>query len=317
MAAPKPRPRPYEIVIPVFDDEENLVNLLDSLADVGVSPCDVIVSMSGPKGNIDKLKASYGFRLLYSENRQGPSATRNKGAGETTADYIMFLDSDVLVSKQWKVALDEITEEKSVLLAGDTVHVSATPNWLERFWFSQMERGERKYINSANVLVRQDLFQDLGGFNEKLDSGEDYDFSIRSAAYGAPPVFDKRLKVFHEGYPKSVMEFLKRERWHASGDLGSIKAFMASRVMLAATLYVLISLTVLATLITANWSVFLPAALAFLFFPLGLTLYKLGWDGKSTVLSYLIMNFYLAGRGSALIGLLSRPLARAFNLSRI
>lgn len=313
---PKPKPKPYEVVIPLFNDEENLENLLNSLMDVGVSPSDVIVSMSGPRGNIGNLKKQYGFRLIYSDQRQNPAITRNKGAKQVEAVYIVFLDSDVVVTEDWKNALDDISMSNSLSLTGDTVHVSATPNWLELFWFARIERGNRRYINGANTVVDKDLFQALGGFDESLDSGEDFDFSIRAARSGAPPILDDRLKVFHEGYPKSISEFIKRERWHASGDLGTLEVFLKSNVMMATSIYMVLAILVLVSLTTAAWSIFFFSIVSLLLLSLALTIYKLGWGGRTTFISAVVMNFYLIGRGLALIKALSRPITGLFNRER-
>lgn len=309
--------KPYEIVVPLFNDEAHFVNFLNSLVEVGVSLSDVIVSQSGPRGSIDELEKKYGFRLIYSDQRQNPSVTRNKGAREAEAHYIVFLDSDVLVTQEWKNALDDISSSKSYLLIGDTVHVSKTPNWLELFWFDRIDRGKRQYINGANIVVKNDIFQALGGFDESLDSGEDYDFSIRATSSGTPPILDNRLKVFHEGYPKSLKEFIKRERWHASGDLGSLEVFFKSNVMMAASLYTLLVILAVISLVATSWPMFFLSILSLLLLSLVLTIYKLGWAGKTTMISAVVMNLYLIGRGSALISAVSRPVLGLFNRDRI
>jgi glycosyltransferase involved in cell wall biosynthesis len=311
-----PKPTPYKIVVPLFDDEDNLINLLNSLVDNGICPSIVIVSMSGPRGNIDGLVEKYGFHLVYSVQRQNPSITRNRGADEVDASYIVFLDSDVLVTKMWKDALDEITSSGALLLTGDTVHVSATPNWLELYWFDRIERGNRKYLNGANIVVDKGLFEKLKGFDESLNSGEDYDFSIRAANFGAPPVLNARFKVFHEGYPKSIKEFVKRERWHASGDLGSLKAFLKSNVIMVSSLYMVLVTLTLFSLVATSWPIFSFSVFCLLLMSLALTIYKVGWRGKTTLISAVVMNLYLMGRGSALIEKLSRPIINLFNRNR-
>jgi len=308
-----PKPKPYKIVVPLFDDEDNLLNLLKSLVEVGISASDIIISMSGSRGNIDELSKIYGFRFIHSDQRLNPSTTRNRGASEVKADYIVFLDSDVLVTQEWKNALDDISSSKSSLLIGDTVHVSATPNWLELFWFARIKRGNRTYINGANIIVRKDYFQALGGFDESLDSGEDYDFSIRASNYGVPPILDKRLKVFHEGYPKSAIEFINRERWHASGDLGNLEVFFKSHVMMAVSLYMFLVILAILSLILVSWPIFLLSIGSLILLSVVLTIYKLGWYGKTTPISAVIMNLYLIGRGTALIEVLSRPIIVLLN----
>lgn len=308
--------KPYEIVIPLFNDELNFVNLLDSLVRFGISPSDVIVSQSGMRGNIDELEKEYRFRLIYSGQLQNPAVTRNRGAGQVKADYIVFLDSDVLITEEWAFALDDITCSGTPLLTGDTVHISATPDWLELFWFDRIERENRKYLNGANIVIQRELFERLGGFDELLDSGEDYDLSMRATELVSPPVLNDRFKVFHEGYPKSIKAFIKRERWHASGDVRSLKAFFKSNVMLAVALYVLLAFSTLFSLFTASWQLFSFSISFFLLFPLALTIYKIRWRGKSTFVSVVVMNLYLAGRGWALVESLLRPIDKLFSPSR-
>jgi len=306
-------PKPYEIVIPLFDDEKNFIKLMDSLIGVGISPSIVIVSMSGPVGNIDGLRSIYGFRLVHSDRKLSPSVTRNKGAEYSQADYIVFLDSDVVVTTEWKSALDEISSKKVTLFTGDTVHVSNTPNWIELFWFARIRGLSRRYINGANIVVQRELFETLGGFDETLDSGEDYDLSVRATDFGARPILNEQLKVFHEGYPKTIKEFVKREFWHASGDLVSLGAFFKSNVMLAASLYFLIMFLAIISLIIGSLSGFLLFFAFDLIILISLTIYKLGWNGKETLISMIIMKFYLMGRGAALMKTLSRPLTSLLN----
>lgn len=309
--------KPYEIVIPLYDDEANLVNLLKSLAGVGVCSDDIVVSMSGPRGNITELQEKYRFRLIYSEQQQNPSITRNRGAQEVEADYIAFLDSDVLVTPEWKVALDEISANKTTSFTGDTVSISATPSWIERFWFARMRRTDRQYINGANIVVSKELFQSLEGFDETLESGEDTDFSIRAESFGVPPILDNRLKVFHEGYPSTIIDFLNRERWHASGDLKNMAVFFKSKVMIAASIYLLIIIILAMSLASSQWLIFSILVASLLILTLVLVIYKMGWYGTSTLISVVIMNLYLVGRAAALIGVLSRPLIGLVNRNKL
>ena len=42
----------------------------------------------------------------------------------------------------------------------------------------------------------------------------------------------------HEGYPKSLVEFAKREFWHGKGDATSIKPLFQSKVAMVALIFV-------------------------------------------------------------------------------
>ena len=303
-----PKRKSYEIVVPLFDDEDNLVNLLNSLIDVGVSVSDIIISMSGPRGNIDKLAKKYDFRLVYSGRKLTPSEARNIGAIEAKAEYIVFLDSDILVTKVWKEALDEITGAHKIRLVGETYDVSSSPHWVEKNWFVHIRKLERTYLNGGNIIVECETFNSLNGFDESLETGEDFDFCIRARIKDVMLHFDERLIVHHEGNPKSISQFIKRERWHAKGDLGSLSAFLKSKVMIASAVYIMIIFLAIIFLVFGAYKltvlfILLSLGLAFI-----LTIYKLKGTGANILKSTVIMNFYLLGRGIALIeSLLPRP----------
>ncbi len=312
-----PKPRLYEIVVPLFNDEENLVNLLNSLIEVGITTTDIIVSMSGPKGNIDELARSYKFRLVYSGTKRTPSSARNAGAEQANADYLVFLDSDVRVTRIWKDALDDITSSKVVSLTGETYDVSSSPNWIELNWFSEIRKRERTYLNGGNIVVKSEIFEALNGFDEGLASGEDYDFSMRAEDLKIGPSFDARLMVHHEGNPKSIWEFFKREKWHAQGDLVSIRHLLKSKPMIISLFYSVLFLVALVFLISGQFLISVLCLVLMSLLCIILTAYKLSWQGIKTIKASAIMNFYLLGRGWALIELLSKATRNLFYRNKI
>jgi glycosyltransferase involved in cell wall biosynthesis len=292
--------KPYEIVVPLFNDEDNLVNLLDSLIGVGISPSDVLVSMSGPRGHVDELVGKYGFRLIYSARKLTPSVARNLGARQSHGDYIVFLDSDILVTPQWKQALDDITHDHKTRLVGETYEISQSPHWIEKNWFSYIRKRERTYLNGGNIIVAAEMFESLDGFDEALETGEDLDLCTRARKKGVIPEFNEQLVVHHEGNPKSIIQFIKREKWHAKGDLGSVSAFFESPVMLAAALYGLILVFAVLVVVFGAFEWALGSILLLLTLPFLLTVYKLKGTGANLFKSSIIMHFYLLGRGFAL-----------------
>lgn len=302
-----PKPTPYKIVVPLFDDEDNLVNLLNSLIDVGVDTSDIIISMSGPRGNIVELAKKYDFHMVYSNRKLTPSEARNIGAKEANAEYFVFLDSDIFVTKIWKEALDETTVSHNIKLVGETYDISRSPHWIEKNWFEHIRKLKRTYLNGGNIIVKSEAFYSLKGFDENLETGEDFDFCVRAKIKGITPSFDERLLVHHEGNPKSISQFIKREMWHAKGDLSSFSAFFKSNVMIASAIYILIIFLAIILLAFGIYKLTILFILISLGLAFVLTLYKLKGTGANFLKSTVIMNFYLLGRGVALTeSLLSR-----------
>jgi GT2 family glycosyltransferase len=62
--------------------------------------------------------------------------------------------------------------------------------------------------------VRREVFQSLGGFDERLTDAEDHDFGYRALKAGIAVVFDKSNKAFHYD-PITCTSYIKRLRAYA------------------------------------------------------------------------------------------------------
>jgi GT2 family glycosyltransferase len=99
-----------------------------------------------------------------------------------------------------------------------------------------------KYINSGHLITTPELFNSIGGFDESLDSGEDYAFGVAAAAAGAEITNNPSLLVVHEGYPKNLQQFIRREIWHGVGECRTLEKLRTSNVAIAAILFMMLHL---------------------------------------------------------------------------
>lgn len=94
-------------------------------------------------------------------------------------------------------------------------------------------------------------FGQLGGFNENLKTGEDPELCMRARAAGFRIINNPELKVHHEGYPKTVRAFFKRERWHGAGGVSSLKDLLTSKPILSGVvLLITFFISIAATFVT-------------------------------------------------------------------
>lgn len=123
--------------------------------------------------------------------------------------------------------------EQPRTLTGDQYQLSQAPSWIERRWFGPLRRQPKAYINGGNIVTTRQLFDAIGGFDEQLETGEDVDFCMRAVRDGgARLIQDQQFAVHHEGFPRTVATFVRRERWHGLGDLGSWGSLVRSKVAL-------------------------------------------------------------------------------------
>lgn len=93
------------IIIPVYNSEKFLKGCLDSVLCQIYSNIEVLLIDDGSKDNSLEICNSYAqkdnrVKVFHQEN-SGAAAARNKGLANVSGEYIMFCDSDDVVSKNW------------------------------------------------------------------------------------------------------------------------------------------------------------------------------------------------------------------------
>lgn len=225
-------------IIPARNEERVLSGCIHSIKAYapGILSYEIIVVDHESRDKTSQIAMTMGAKTLLQEGGT-IAAARNRGALESSGRVLIFIDADVLLTPAWGErigsALSMVLSDPMVVL-GSWYGVSLNPSWIERYWFQALEKTPHSHVNSGHMIVERTLFQKLGGFDESLETGEDYDFSQRAIRLGAHICNDQALSVIHEGYPKTLFNFLRRELWHGRGDWNSCGSVIKSRVLLLA-----------------------------------------------------------------------------------
>src|SRR5690606_8672003 len=89
----------------------------------------------------------------------------------------------------------------------------------------------------------------LGGFNEQLKTGEDFDFCARAKFKGVECEMDSGFRAIHLGYPGSIPKFFRRELWHGEGDFKNLNTFLNSKIAMISIVYLLSVLSIVMMLV--------------------------------------------------------------------
>lgn len=189
----------FSVVIPVYNRPQEVSELLESLLHQKYVDFEVIVVEDGSSISSKAVVDSFAGRLdihYYEKPNSGPGQSRNYGAAHSKGDYLIVLDSDVIVPPGYFEAIcKELRTHKADLFGGpDRADESFTPmqkaiNYSMTSFFTTggIRGGNKKmdkfYPRSFNMGVRRDVYDALGGFS-KMRFGEDVDFSIRAFQNG-------------------------------------------------------------------------------------------------------------------------------------
>ena len=184
----------YSIIIPVFNRPDEVDELLQSLVGQTLKDFEVVIVEDGSekpcKDVCDKYVGKIDVKYFMKKN-SGPGQSRNYGAERANGEYLIVLDSDVVLPEGYLKAVDdELNREPSDAFGGpDCAHDSFTETQkaisysMTSFFTTGGIRGGKKkldkfYPRSFNMGIRRDVYKRLGGFS-KMRFGEDIDFSIR------------------------------------------------------------------------------------------------------------------------------------------
>lgn len=184
----------YSFIIPVFNRPDEVNELLDSLTRQTHRDFEVIIVEDGSDRPCKEVCDQYIGRLdlkYFMKENSGPGQSRNYGVEHAQGDYVIILDSDVVVPEGYLLAIDaELASNPCDAFGGpDRAHDSFTPTQkaisysMTSFYTTGGIRGGKKkldkfYPRSFNMGIRREVYQQLGGFSA-MRFGEDIDFSIR------------------------------------------------------------------------------------------------------------------------------------------
>ena len=160
-----------------------------------------------------------GVIVVEDRERRGPAAARNRGWRQASAEWIVFLDDDVLPPPGWRARL-----EADLAAAGDAagsqgrivVPVPERPTDWER----NVAGLERARWATADMAYRRDVLTAVGGFDERFPRAyrEDADLGLRVTAAGHRIVRGER-HVLHPVGPAPAWISLAKQAGNADDVL--------------------------------------------------------------------------------------------------
>jgi len=182
------------IVIPTYNRERLIGATLDSVMAQTFQDFEVVVVDDGSTDGTAELVRAYGARVryLYQPN-QGQGAARNTGLRAARGELVAFLDSDDLWEPN-KLALQlaALADRPDCPWIYTDAFVFDGATGRRQFLFSRQCRPHEgmvadrllrmNFIASPTPVIRREVFDRVGMFNELTPQVEDWDMWLRIAA---------------------------------------------------------------------------------------------------------------------------------------
>lgn len=221
------------VIIPVYNRRAWITEAVDSVLCQDYAPSEVIVVDDGSTDGTGEIPSAYGERIrLISRPNEGVSAARNRGVKAARGNLIAFLDSD----DYWLSG--KLAAQAEFFRSNPDIRICQTEEiWVRKGKRVNPGRRHRKsggmifekslelcMISPSAVMMKKDLFEEHGGFDENLPACEDYDLWLRITCTEPVGLINTPLIVKRGGHPDQLSAAPALDRFR----IKSILRIMAS-----------------------------------------------------------------------------------------
>ncbi|PXW13716.1 cellulose synthase/poly-beta-1,6-N-acetylglucosamine synthase-like glycosyltransferase [Chryseobacterium sp. CBTAP 102] len=201
------------IVVAIYNRKDELFELLTSLTQQTDKEFEMIIVDDGSLIDLKPVIKNFDGILdikYFRKDNSGPGLTRNYGAARATNEWLVFVDSDVIVEKDYieHIKKDILAIPCDAFGGADKAHKGF--NLMQKAISYSMTsvfttggiRGSKKAVSkfqprSFNMGVKKTVFEKVGGFSE-MRIGEDPDLSMTLWENGFTTAFFDDIAVYHK-----------------------------------------------------------------------------------------------------------------------
>ncbi len=212
------------IIIPALNEEKMIGRCLESLTKLVFARdrFEVLVIDNGSRDRTLAIADSFKDRLnlkVLQEAGVRISALRNLGARAATGDILAFLDADCLAPADWLDQMLVLAPANGAGVLGAHYLLPEDSSWVGRTWHRYQEApksGEVSHVPAGDLIMRREDFLKLGGFDETIQTNEDYELCERARKAGMDVRAFPRIGVIHLGTAQSLRVFFRKQAWHGT-----------------------------------------------------------------------------------------------------
>ena len=210
-------------IIPTFNRGYCLAESIQSVLDQNFSDFELIVVDDGSTDNTAEVIEQFsGIHKIRIKKNRGVSFARNLAVKQARGEWIAFLDSDDLWER------DKLAIQMNWVECNPDYHAVYTDEiWIRNGVRVNAMKKHRKYsgdifrhclplciVSPSSVLLRNELLNKFGGFDESMPVCEDYDLWLRISMSFPFHFIEEKLIVKRGGHEDQLSrKFWGMDRW--------------------------------------------------------------------------------------------------------
>lgn len=203
------------VILPTLNEADTIASTLHSLDSVAS-----ISVVDGGSTDETLARASSGGATLIRCEEPGRARQMNRGAAETDGELLLFLHADTRIPREALDRMQQVMSEKPSLIGGGFLRrFESNSAFLQvTCWLADWRsRCFGVFLGDQGIFVRRTVFEQLGGFDETMQVGEDLDFSYRMNRLGptvaiGPPVRSSARRFDQKGPARQTWEDFRTAR---------------------------------------------------------------------------------------------------------
>ena len=234
--------RKISVIIPSFRGRESLERCLESVVSTTSYPnYEIVIVQMSERDKIAEAATDFSHHVLYLADAVNDSAAKNYAVAHTDSPWLVFLDDNVeAIGPDWLTIMAEhvqrpetgavgprlvnpggTIEHAGLVLGVNGIAQSAFRGFpAEHPGVNRQLQMTRNYsaVSGACLLMRREVFQQIGGFDEKLSGAlADVDLCLKMRCAGYLIVYTPLAKLCWDPSPPegadASAEVIMRQRW--------------------------------------------------------------------------------------------------------
>lgn len=202
------------VIVPTKNSSRTLEACLASIKKQSYSGVEIVVVDNESTDNTKEIARKYTEKVF----NKGPerSAQRNYGVAQCEGDFVLIIDSDMVLSeKVVESCIDKMSSDENILGL-----VVPEESFGEGIW-AQCKKLERSFYVGVNWMeaarfFRRSIFDQMGGYDEKNTGTEDYDLPQRiQAEYGEGSINRVDDLIYHDEGRIDLFKTCKKKFYYA------------------------------------------------------------------------------------------------------